>query len=81
MPTSFDLAPPAYTGVSVTTAATVTMQIAIPTAPTSRRKRLPYLSTVQVAFRVKIIPNVPFNALMSWICELSVNTFLYMIVE
>jgi hypothetical protein len=61
-------------GVSVTTAAAVIMQSAIPTAPARNKKRRPNLSTVQVALSVKIIPKVPLSALMSWMVSLSVKT-------
>ena len=68
-------------GVSVTTAAAINMHIAIPTAPARNKNRRPNLSTVQVALRVKMMPKVPFNALISWIVSLSVNTDWYILVE
>lgn len=76
MPTGLDLAPPARSGVSVSTAATMTMQIPMPMAPTMKRNLRPKRSTVQVALRVKRMEKVAFKALMSWMVSLLVKTFL-----
>jgi hypothetical protein len=75
IPTGSDFAPLAREGVSVSTAETIIMQRPMPIPPTIRRNFRPNRSTIHTAFRVKIIPNVAFNAFMRAIWLLLVNTF------
>ena len=63
MPTDWDFAP-LISGVSVSTAATMIMQIPIPIAPTIKRNFRPNRSVVQVALSVNKMPKVAFSALM-----------------
>lgn len=81
MPTGSLFAPPLSVGVSVSTAATMIMQIPIPMAPMMSRNLRPKRSTVQVAFIVKRILKVALRALMSAMVLALVKTFLYTMVE
>lgn len=74
MPTDSVFAPPGD-GVSVSTAATMIMQMPIPMPPTIRRNLRPNRSMIQMAFRVKMIPKVALSALISAIWLALLKTF------
>lgn len=76
IPTDLLLPPSAVVGVSVSTAATMIIHMAIPRPPTINKKRRPKRSTVQVALSVKMIPKVALRALMRAICEADLKIFL-----
>jgi hypothetical protein len=76
MPTGIVFAPPGD-GVSVSTAETMIMQMPMPTPPAMRRTLRPKRSMIQMALRVKMIPNVALSALMRAIWPALVNTFWY----
>lgn len=76
VPTGSVLPPSGVFGVSIPMIGTINMQQAIPQAPTINKNFLPNLSTVHVAFNVKIIPMVAFKALIRLILSREVQTFL-----
>ena len=76
VPTGSVFPPSGVFGVSIPMSGTINMQQAIPIAPTISKNFLPNLSTVHVAFNVKTIPMVAFNALMRLILSSEVQTFL-----
>ncbi|GMF73020.1 unnamed protein product [Aspergillus oryzae] len=64
IPTGSVFAPSGVEGVSRPTSALMSMQTAIPVAPTMRRNLRPKRSTVQAALSVKRIPKVALRALI-----------------
>ena len=76
MPTGVYLPPAGVFGVNCPIKGTISMQIAIPMAPPMNKNFLPNRSTVHVAFKVKIIPQVAFSALIKLMVSLDFQIFL-----
>jgi hypothetical protein len=75
MPTGLDLPSPTF-GVSMPISGTISMHIAMPIAPPMNKNLRPNRSTVHVALRVKMIPQVAFKALMRLMVFVDLKTFL-----
>lgn len=76
IPTGSLFKSPGRVGVFRPMIVTVSIHIAMPTAPMINKNFRPYLSAVHIAFKVNMIPRVALSALMSAILVRSGNTFL-----